>query len=110
MTYTRISRIFTHLLLQITKDDYRLGRSLDYIPYLRILGFRKDASRLLTILSNYASVPMISKTADAYNFLSSDAAKVFDFDIFAGELYENILSGITGQDARSEFVRNIVRV
>ena len=53
---------------------------------------------------------MISKTADAYNFLSSDAAKVFDFDIFAGELYENILSGITGQDARSEFVRNIVRV
>ena len=110
MTYTRISRIFTHLLLQITKDDYRLGRSLDYIPYLRILGFRKDASRLLTILSNYASVPMISKTADAYNFLSSDAAKVFDFDIFAGELYENILSGITGQDARSEFSRNIVRV
>ena len=110
MTYTRISRIFTHLLLQITKDDYRLGRSLDYIPYLRILGFRKDASRLLTILSNYADVPMISKSANAASMLSSDAARLFDLDVFAGELYENILSGKTGQDARSEFVRNIVRV
>ena len=110
MTYTRISRIFTHLLLQITSEDYRLGKSLDYIPYLRILGFRKDASRLLTILSNYADVPMISKSANAAPMLSSDAARLFDLDVFAGELYENILSGKTGQDARSEFVRNIVRV
>ena len=110
MTYTRISRIFTHLLLQITSEDYRLGKSLDYIPYLRILGFRKDASRLLTILSNYADVPMISKSANAASMLSSDAARLFDLDVFAGELYENILSGKTGQDARSEFVRNIVRV
>ena len=110
MTYTRISRIFTHLLLQITSEDYRLGKSLDYIPYLRILGFRKDASRLLTILSNYADVPMISKSANAASMLSSDAARLFDLDVFAGELYENILSGKTGQDARSEFSRNIVRV
>ena len=110
MTYTRISRIFTHLLLQITAEDYRLGKSLDYIPYLRILGFRKNASRLLTILSNYADVPMISKSANAASMLSSDAARLFDLDVFAGELYENILSGKTGQDARSEFVRNIVRV
>ena len=110
MTYTRISRIFTHLLLQITAEDYRFGKSLDYIPYLRILGFRKDASRLLTILSNYADVPMISKSANAAPMLSSDTARLFDLDVFAGELYENILSGKTGQDARSEFVRNIVRV
>ena len=110
MTYTRISRIFTHLLLQITSEDYRLGKFLDYIPYLRILGFRKDASRLLTILSNYADVPMISKSANAASMLSPDAARLFNLDVFAGELYENILSGKTGQDARSEFVRNIVRV
>ena len=53
---------------------------------------------------------MLSKSANAASMLSSDAARLFELDVFAGELYENILSRKTGQDARSEFVRNIVRV
>lgn len=48
ITYTRISRILNHILLGITKEDYQRAASLDFIPYLRILGFRKESSALLS--------------------------------------------------------------
>lgn len=50
ITYTRISRILTHLVLNMTDSDFALGKQLDFIPYLRVLGFRQDAAPLFSLL------------------------------------------------------------
>lgn len=110
VTYSRISRILLHLLLGITKDTYALGRSLDYITYLRILGFRKDSSALFSTLKKSASVPMISKLADASASLSSEAMELLERDIFAANLYEQTKAIKNKKASRSEYAQEIVRV
>lgn len=85
ITYSRISRVLTHLILGIGSCDYVRGREADYITSLRILGFRKEAAPLLSRLKKTAAVPVIAKLADA-----SD--KISGTDLFAGELYRQIQS------------------
>lgn len=108
MTLTRVSRILCHILLGLTQEDYALGRSFDYTPYLRILGFRREAAPLLTRLNACAQVPVISKLADASDTLSNQAAQVLSRDIFASELYEQNLARRAKKTARSEYSRGLV--
>ena len=57
MTYTRISRCLLHILLNMTKEEFENCRTQDYISYARVLGFRKDATPLLTEIKKNSSVP-----------------------------------------------------
>lgn len=108
ITYSRISRILLHLILDIKNSDYVLGKELDYIPYLRILGFHKDASALLKELKNCSNVPVISKLADAASQLNSDALSLLDKDIFAADLYEQVCANKSGSTAISDYSQNII--
>lgn len=95
ITYTRLSRILLHLLLGIDKKKEAVGKSLDYITYLRMLGFCKsdgprDCTPLLTTLKESALVPVISKLADAKNRLPEHAFCMLEDDIFAATLYEQV--------------------
>lgn len=108
ITYSRLSRIFIHLILEIKDEDYSKGKAMDYIPYLRILGFRKDASLLLKELKNNTQVPVISKLANAASFLNEDALELLEKDIFAANLYSNICTIITETTYANEYARNIV--
>lgn len=90
ITYTRMSRILLHIILSITDDDYVHFASCDYIPYLRILGFRTAFTRLFGELKAAAQVPLISKLADASAILSPDALSLLEGDIFAADLYEQV--------------------
>lgn len=134
ITYTRMSRILLHLLLHIQSADYAAGKAQGYIPYLRILGFRRDSSALLGELKRRAAVPVISKLADAKRLLAktsctmqertadtlskqascamhkSYATALLDLDIFAADLYEQIASQKKGTTPRSEYTREIVRI
>ena len=87
MTLTRINRILLHSILGITSSDYACGNALDKIPYLRILGFRKSAAPLLATLKASAAVPLITRSSQALKLLSPDAMRVFEHDVFAGNLY-----------------------
>lgn len=87
MTLTRINRILLHSILGITSSDYACGNALDKIPYLRILGFRKSAAPLLAALKASAAVPLITRPSQAPKLLSSDAMRIFEHDVFAGNLY-----------------------
>lgn len=109
ITYTRMSRILLHLILNITDTDYIHGKDLDYIPYLRILGFRRDSSALLRTLKETSCIPLISKLADASGLLAPEAHTMLEKDIFAADLYEQMLSQKTKKTtSRSEYTREIV--
>jgi predicted nucleotidyltransferase len=116
VTHTRISRLLLHILLGIQKEDYLRGRSIDYTPYLRVLGFRKDAAPLLSEIKKHSSVPMITKVADAKDILCPDASSdsfawlMFEKDIFAADIYTSVLTDLTGRTMRNEYTHGIVIV
>lgn len=115
ITYTRAARILTHILLSVTKDDVAQAKSLDYIPYLRMLGFRKDAAPLLSAIKKNADIPLISRLSDARpdaqkNILSQNAFHVLEKDIFAADLYTQIRSRGSVNTFRSEYAMPIVIV
>lgn len=89
MTYTRISRCMLHILLNIKTTTMESYRAMDYVPYARVLGFRKDATPLLTALKEQASIPMITKLADAGQILSAKSFDMLKQDIQMNSIYES---------------------
>lgn len=108
ITYTRISRLLLHILLNIENSDYQNGKSLDYIPYLRLLGFRKDASALFQKIQKTASVPLITKPSKDAPLLSKAAHSIYHLDVFASNLYYGIYAGKSQQPQKNEYQRELV--
>ena len=106
MTLTRINRILLHSILGITSSDYACGNALDKIPYLRILGFRKSAAPLLAALKVSAAVPLITRPSQAPKLLSPDAMRVFEHDVFAGNLYLQMRNQKGGTPLRAAHMQN----
>lgn len=90
MTYTRISRCLMHILLGIRADDMEIYTQTDYVKYARILGFRKESEPLLTALKETASIPLLTKLADAQKVLNE-----FSFEMLKKELLISAFYGST---------------
>lgn len=108
MTYTRVSRNLLHILLNIKQTDYSIGKAIGYIPYLRVLGFREEAKPLLSKIKKEASVPLITKVADASTKLDYETYKMFEKDLFASNLYYQTLARKSKQAPLNEFTNQII--
>lgn len=108
MTYTRISRCLTHILLQITEGDYTSAKALGYTPYLRILGFQRSSGELLSAIKKNSTLPLLSKVADAESILSRDAFQVFGKDLFASALYYQCMANKSHTRPLNEYTQQIV--
>ncbi len=114
-TYTAVSRALFSILLSgssgvgednAIKNEETVSPCLHICPpeYLRLLGFRKDASELLASVKKNASVPIITKLADA-DFTS----KMLTEDIYAANLYEQTVLSKYGRLAlRDEFRTGVI--
>lgn len=83
--YTRVSRAMLRIILDIPQLKLETGKPLPSIPYLRLLGMKKEASHLLS----KASIPILSKPVHGRR-LSSDAADYFNWELSANSLYYQI--------------------
>ena len=91
LTYSRISRCLIHILLDIRKSDVSMYvNELDYVPYARILGFRKNSAPLLREISRNTSIPLISKLADADKILNEPALNMLRQDIKVSDIYSSV--------------------
>lgn len=93
LTYVRISRMLLHILLDIKtpafyKDSYRERNY--FLPYGRLLGFRKSASPLLSALKKNALIPLVTKLADAKTSFAGDALNFFKKELFCASIYEAV--------------------
>lgn len=83
-TYNRINRMFTHILLNIKKDDVE---KLKQINYIRILGFSKKGKNYLKEIRKKTTIPIITNYSDLKD------------DNLSFELYfTNIYNMITNQN------------
>lgn len=109
ITYSRICRCLLHILLNIKKDTlYKYVHELDYVPYARILGFRKSATPLLGEISKKASIPLISKLANADKILEGAALDMLKEDIRIRDIYNSVRSRKSKSPTPNEYSTPIV--
>ena len=132
LTYTRVCRVLTHIMLGITREDLSghaatkithknltadtAAKKLleapasSLVPCLRVLGFRKSATPLLSAIKKEASVPLITKVSDASRILSPEAYSMLQMDIRCGDLYRSILSIRSHTTLPNEFTHGLIIV
>lgn len=104
LAYARIRRILMHILLDIRKDDYERWRSRLYVPYARILGFRKESAALLGHIKKHSSIPLLARAADAGKILSGrESQAFFQKHLFADAVYRALAAEKGGQAMKDEY-------
>lgn len=108
LTYSRISRCLTHILLDIKKDFVPDDKKT---PYARVLGFRKDSDKIFSILKETSNIPLITKLADADKQLDDISLSLLGKDIQATHMY-NLVSSCKYQNRHNvnEFTNQIIIV
>ena len=96
-TYSRISRALLHITLGITGEETARLKADGFARYIRILGFRKDASPLLHELKARASLPVISKAADHKELLRRD--------MYFDQIYYNLQAAIHEDSSEKAEIR-----
>ncbi len=95
VTWTRLSRCLFHILLGIRKKDVT-----DYFSagprYARILGFRKESSPLISLLSKTSRIPMILRVSDGEKSLPGAALPAWRTDLFSSLLYDHVQAAKAG--------------
>lgn len=108
-TYTKVSRSLLHILLNIYQEDVNTFCEQDYVYYARMLGFRKEASPLLSAIKSASTVPLISKLADAAGCISpSNGKKMLDQDILASHIYDVVVHEKFHHPMKNEYTKPIV--
>ncbi|MGN1156845.1 MAG: nucleotidyltransferase [Agathobacter sp.] len=107
-TYTRISRTLLHILLGIKAWDVTLGQQEGYAPYLRVLGFRKEAAELLSAIKKEAQSPLISKPADYTSYFNGCRNFMMELDLKASAIYQQILTTKKGQPPANDYTSQII--
>lgn len=109
MTYTRISRCLFHILLNIRKSDIQTYQEQGCCQYAHILGFRRDAKKLLSLLKRSSNIPLITKLTQTGE-LSSAGLTMQKNDIFASNLYESIITDKYKMPFVNEYQHQILRI
>ncbi len=107
-TKSRVMRALLHIMLDIRKEDYPYDLEDCGVSYIRILGFRRSASALLTALKENCVVPVISKAADAPSLLDDEALHMFELDVNAANLYDRACTFKYGKEPEHDCAREVV--
>lgn len=109
ITYTKVSRSLLHILLNLYQADMNAYCAEDYVYYARILGFRKEAAPLLSAMKANASVPLLSKPADAADRIpSKNGRQMFEQDIQASHIYALTVHHKFQQTFQNEYQKQLV--
>lgn len=93
MNYSRISRVLSHILLNITKEDFEKEKKDGYIKYLRMLGFSQKGATLLGSIKEKSEVPLITAPTDVVN----------KSDIFSSDIHRIVTTKKTGAIQPNEY-------
>lgn len=109
MTYSRICRCLFHILLNIRTSDLQQYEADGHCQYARVLGFRKDSTRLMSQMKRTSSIPLLTKITQTES-LSDSALHMLEQDIFAADLYESVLTDKFKMPFITEYQQQIQRV
>ena len=101
-TRTKIQRILLHILLDIKEKEVAYFMNLPKMPYIRVLGFKKETSGILADLTENAKVPVLTNLKKAPEVLNEDGLALLALEKTATDLhaltYPNQIYRATNQD------------
>lgn len=107
-TYTRatVSRSLIRILLDIKEACLMPLIDNGKLPYLRVLGCRKDATSLLKHLINHSEVPIITNFSKQYPSLDALSHTLLNYEIEATKLYHYLTGhqNLMSQDFTTPFL------
>ncbi|MGN0249438.1 MAG: nucleotidyltransferase [Lachnospiraceae bacterium] len=110
ITYARISRCLSHILLDIKAEDVQLFKENGITFYARVLGFNSKADALTKTLKSHTSIPLITKTTTASSQLYPIGQRQFEQDIQASHIYECIAGTKYHAGMRDEYRRQVIKI
>lgn len=84
-TKTRIQRLAMNGLLEINKvdvDSYKHN-----LQYIRVLGFNKNGEKLLSMMNNHATLPIVTNVPKFMKIANEAQKKMLEKDILATNIY-----------------------
>ncbi|MBD5539633.1 MAG: nucleotidyltransferase [Lachnospiraceae bacterium] len=110
VTYARISRCLSHILLDIYAEEVAQYMDSNIVFYARALGFNENAAPLSRAIKKNASIPLITKTTSAPANLYPLGRKQFEHDVHAAHIYECIAGTKYHAGMRDEYRRQMVKI
>lgn len=109
LTRSRIDRALLHIMLGAKKKSVQ-----EYIDgglhfYARLLGFRKDQSRLLTEISKKSSLPLLARLSESSS-LSETGRRMLRHDILASNLYTSVVTDKFRTAFQNEYRQALIKV
>ena len=109
-TKSRIMRALLHILLDVRKTDYAERYGDNQAVYARIIGFKRNGSEVLSIMKDNSYIPIISKAREAKRILDDEDLKIFNIDIDAANIYEQVCTFKWNNHPIHDFSKEIVIV
>ncbi len=106
-TDAALRRVFLHIVLGFLKKDY-LEKAGDIpVPYAKVLGFRKDAGKLIRMIKENSAIPIILKAGDGSQLMEDKIAnEIYETDLRVSNLYEQMAAAKAKRKAREEILRH----
>ncbi|MEC5422801.1 nucleotidyltransferase [Virgibacillus sp. C22-A2] len=102
-TWTRLQRMFVHILTNTKKTDMEIAKNTSTVPYVRLLGLTKNGQAYLNTIKKEMSVPIISK-------ISRNKIPMLSIEEKASNAYYSILSPVKQQKLRQQEFQPPIRI
>ncbi|MDD4842750.1 MAG: nucleotidyltransferase family protein, partial [Anaerotignum sp.] len=86
-TRTKIQRILLHILLDIKETEVNYFMKKPRMPYIRVLGFRKENAEILGDLTLNAKCPVLTNLKKAREILDEDGLHLLALEKTATDLH-----------------------
>ena len=86
-TYTKLQRGILHIILDIKKQHIYSDTAIKPVSYIRVLGFRKESSCLLSALNKNAHVPFIMNFKAAEKSFPPELKKQLKLESVITDIY-----------------------
>lgn len=109
LTYSRICRCLIHILLGITKSDLKQAGTIGHVPYVRVLGVRKEAVSLLGSIKRHADTELIINPAKGLAKLDGIRRRMLELDCHAAHIQNSIITYKYKKIVKNEFERRLLK-
>lgn len=111
LTYNRINRCLTHIMLDLRQEQIQEYKTNDYTSYARLLGFTENGKDVLKLIKANSSIPIVTKLPKVLKeWNHTSALSSLKADIHASQLYYMMQGQKYNQIAKNEFTQEIIRV
>lgn len=107
-TRTKIQRILLHTLLDVKEQEVSYYLDQLHLPYIRVLGFRKETSEILADLTDAAKCPVLTNLKKAPEILSEDGLALLALEKTATDLHTLAYPGSIYRAPNQDFTNPLV--